>query len=316
MSDSVRRLLIGAVALTLLLAIHFVTPQPGGLWLRTFYDSLHVPVFGAIAVGILFLMPVAWSELNKVMATLAVVTVLAALSEIAQVPTPRDASLKDFVADLFGAVGFLCIAIGLSRSFAQPGQRRLLLVLAGLLSIALPLIPLASVSAVYVERSQRLPSLIDFGSRSSELLYHLQTAELVKAPAPNDRSAVVILGDGQWPGIAFTDLWPDWGAYDALVIELENPASSALPIGVRIHDRSHRASQEFDDRFNLHVDLEPGRQTLSIDFQNVREAPATRQMNLAEIDGLILFATREQAGRRFVIHDIRLAGDAERDEKY
>ena len=54
------------------------------------------------------------------------------------------------------------------------------------------------------------------------------------------------------------------------------------------------------------MDLVPGRQTLQIDLREIREAPAGRKMNMAEIDGLILFTTRRQAGRRFVLHDLRL----------
>jgi hypothetical protein len=128
----------------------------------------------------------------------------------------------------------------------------------------------------------------------------------MKEPASGDVSAVILLGDGQWPGISLTDIWPDWEAYEALSIEIENPEVTNLPIGIRIHDRDHRHNQTFDDRFNRRIDLVPGRQTLQIDLREICEAPAGRKMNMAEIDGLVFFATGRQAGRRFVLHDLRL----------
>jgi hypothetical protein len=41
-------------------------------------------------------------------------------------------------------------------------------------------------------------------------------------------------------------------------------------------------------------------------LSDIQNAPADRQMNMAEIDGLMIFATRQESGRRFVLHEIRL----------
>lgn len=308
MKVNAHNVFISAIVLILLLAMHFVTPSPGGLWLRTFYDSTHIPIFGVIAVGVLYMTPLAWDSRQRFLVSLAVVALLAIFSELIQVPTARNASLGDFASDMLGGFGFMCVAMGLSRRVPVPRERRLYLVLVGMASIAFPLAPLVTVSASYVERAQSLPSLIRFDSRYSELLFKMQTAELIKIKEPTSGkvSAAILLGDGQWPGISFPDIWPNWEAYEALSIEIENPEVTNLPISIRIHDRDHRHNQTFDDRFNRRMDLVPGRQTLQIDLREIREAPAGRKMNMAEIDGLILFTTRRQAGRRFVLHDIRL----------
>jgi hypothetical protein len=315
MKVNVRKVLIGAIALSLLLVIHFVKPPEGGLWLRTFYDSAHIPIFGVIAISVMYMTPPAWSSWRRFLVSLAAVTLLAMLSELAQLPTSRDASLRDFASNMLGGIGFMCIAIGLSRSPSVLTGRRLYILLVGIASIVLPLAPLVAVSAVYIERAQILPTLIRFDSRYSELLFTMRTAELIrtKEPISGKVSAVILLGDGQWPGISFADIWPNWEAYDALRVDIENPEATILPIGIRIHDRDHRHSQAFDDRFNRRIDLAPGRQVLEIDLKEIREAPLGRKMNMAEIDEVILFSTRKQAGRRLVLHDLSLVGPSAPD---
>jgi hypothetical protein len=310
MKVNTRNVLISSIVLTLLLAIHFVTPTPGGLWLRTFYDSMHIPIFGMIAVGILYMTPKGWGSRQRFFSSLAIVALLAMISELAQVPTARDASLRDFASDILGGIGFMCIAMGLSPGFHALREGRSYLVLIGMASLAFPLAPLVAASASYVERAQSLPSLIRFDSRLSELRFKMRSAELIrmKEPTSGDVSAVILLGDGQWPGISLTDIWPDWEAYEALIIEIENPEVTNLPISIRIHDRGHRNNQTYNDRFNRRFDLVPGRQTFQIDLGEIRDAPVGRKMNMAEIDGLVLFTTRKQAGRRFVLHELRLVG--------
>ena len=99
-----------------------------------------------------------------------------ALSELVQISTARDTSLKDLASDMMGAVGFMCVAMGLSRGFSVYRARRVYLLSIGLVSIVLPLTPLLAGSAAYVERAQTLPTLVRFDSRLSELLFTMQHA--------------------------------------------------------------------------------------------------------------------------------------------
>jgi len=303
------RILASVVVVTLLLVIHFVTPTGSGLWLQTFYDSLHVPLFGIIAVCVLFITPLHWSRRKRLLAVLGVVVVLSALSEIAQITTSRDASLSDLFADWFGAAGFVAVAIVFSSSISVPKGRGRYLVILGIALIVWPLLPLAKVSAAYLERSQLLPELASFDSNFGNLFYYVQNAEFrkIRHSASTSFSAEVSLGDGPWPGIIFHDLWPNWEPYSALVIEIENPGTDFLPVNIRVHDRAHRdGDQPYGDRFNLSVNLAPGTQTIHVTSVDIQGAPAGRQMNMAEIDGLVVFCTQQESGRRFVLHEIRL----------
>lgn len=303
-----RSLLFSSIVVILLLVVQFARPSKGGLWLQTLYESLHVPVFGVIAVCVLLITPARWGTRNRLIATMGTVIGLSVLSEAAQIPTSRDASFEDLIADVLGAAGFVCIATTFIRSLSVPGLRRAALVLLGVALIAWPLLPLAKVSAAYVERHQILPSLMRFDARFVSTFFRMQNAELTEqqGASPGSVAASILLQDGPWPGIVFNNLWPNWEPHTALIIEIENPDADELRINIRVHDRDHRDEQRYSDRFNRRLELAPGRQTLRIKLSDIQDAPADRQMNMAEIDGLIIFATRQESGRRFVLHEIRL----------
>jgi hypothetical protein len=303
-----RTILVGALAVSLLLAVQFASPAPGGVWLRTLYDSLHVPVFGVVAICILYLTPANWGGAKRILATTVAVIALGALSELAQIPTNRDASVNDLIADWLGAAGFVCIALVFARNVSIPRGRRLLLALLGIAFITPPLLPLAKVSAAYVVRTQSLPTLIRFDSPFARVFFRLQNAKLIPqgSVGPASASVDIQLGNGPWPGIVFSDLWPNWASYENLVIGIENPGADTLPVNLRVHDREHRREQRFRDRFNRTIKLAPGLHVIRISLSEIQDAPDGRQMNLSEIDGLVIFATRQEAGRRFVLHEIRL----------
>jgi len=303
------RILAGTVVVILLLVIQFVTPSRGGLWLQTFYNSLHIPLFGIIAVCVLVVTPPHWPRRKRLLATLYAVITLSVLSEVAQIPTARDASFGDLLADWFGAAGFVAAAIVFSSSISVPKGRGRYLVILGIALLIWPLLPLAKVSAAYIERNQLLPALVSFESNFGDLFFRAQNAKIrkIRRRIGNALSAEVTLEDGPWPGIIFHDIWPNWAPYSALIIEIENPEPESLSVNFRVHDRAHRKGEQLhSDRFNLGVDLAPGIQTIRITLADIQNAPAGRQMNMAEIDGLILFGIQQDSGRRFVLHDIWL----------
>ena len=303
------RILASAVILIVLLVIHLATPTRGGLWLQTFYDSLHVPLFGIIAVCALVVTPLHWSRRKRLLAVLGAVVALSVLSEIAQIPTTRDASFSDLLADWFGAAGFIAAAIVFSSSVSVPKGRGRYLVILGVALIVWPLLPLAKVSAAYLERNQSLPALVNFDSRFGDLFFRAQNATINKArrAIANSYSMEVSLEDGPWPGLIFHDLWPNWEPYSALVIGIENPETDVLPVNIRVHDRAHRnGDQSYGDRFNLSYELEPGRHVLRIPLEQIRKAPKDRLMDLSQIEGIVVFCSADHAGRRFQLIEIRL----------
>ena len=303
------KFLAGLIVLILLLLTVLTYPATGGTWQRTFSEYLHVPAFGIIAVCLLVMTPPHWARRKRILVVASLAVALSFLSEVAQIPTPRDASLHDVIADLLGAAGFLAIAAVFSSSISVAKGRGRYLILLGIALVAWPLRPLATISAAYLERNSTLPTLVSFDSKFGNAFFRLQNTDIKKTvhPATNSVSAEIRLKDGPWPGIIFHDLWPNWEPYSVLVIEIENPESESLPINIRVHDRAHRDGDEpYGDRFNRSVDLASGMQTIRVTLADIQSAPTERQMNMTEIDGLVVFSTRQESGRTFVLHEIRL----------
>ncbi len=304
-----QRALAASLVVVVLFAIQFANPSRGGLWLRTFYDSLHVPLFGVIAVCLLLVTPAAWGFRTRMVAVSGLVIGLSALSEAAQIPVERDASIADFLANLAGAAGFLIVAVTCMRNVPVSRMRARLLRLVGTAFVIAPLVPLALVTAAYAERASALPSLVRFDSQLSRVFVHPQGARLnVKRDQSSGRAfAEIVLLEGTWPGVTFDDIWPNWEGYSDLVVEIENPDAEELSISIRVNDRQHHeGSQEYGDRFNRKIALAPGLNVIRISLHDVELAPESRKMDLADISKLIIFASREQAGRRFVIHSVYL----------
>ena len=303
------RILASAVVVFLLLAIHLIAPLRGGLWLQTFYDSLHVPLFGIIAVCVLVITPTNWSRPKRILAIIAAVATLGILSEIAEIPTGRDASFRDLLANWFGAAGFLAVAIVFSSNLSVPKGRGRYLAILGIGLIAWPLIPLAKVSAAYLDRNQWLPELVSFDSRFGNLFYYGQNAKVrtIRRAASRSLVAEVSLADGPRPGIVFHDLWPNWEPYSTLVIEVENPESESLLINIHVTDQIHSlGDRAYGERFDMTHTLQPGRNTLQFPLELLRNAPEARRMDLSQIDRMVVSCSSKYAGRVLNVIAIRL----------
>ena len=299
---------VALVALMLLL-IQFGRPSPSGMWMSTLYESMHVLLFGVIALCVIVITPAHWQRRRRLLTIAIVVVALSLLSEAAQIPTDRDASMEDLVADWLGAAAFALIAISFSASFRLDRRYRMLLVPLGIVLLVWALLPLAKVSAAYVERDRNLPDLVVFDGHFSRSFMRIQNATLVaqRNATSGGTSALITLNDGAWPGVVLHDLYPNWSRFTALVIELENPQTSPLKLNLRVDDDKHRfGEQRYSDRYNLRFEVPPGETTLRIPLTDIENGPADRRMDLSAIDGLVLFAARSEAGRRFLIHSIRL----------
>ena len=65
---------------------------------------------------------------------------------------------------------------------------------------------------------------------------------------------------------------------------LEKPVT----IWIRIHDVHH--DESFEDRYNDSFSIQPGLNPISIPLSRVRGAPARREMDLMQVDGIMIFA--------------------------
>lgn len=303
-----KTLLLVSCVVGLLLTLHFFRPPAGGLWTQVFFDSLHVPVFGLVAILIYLMGDASSNWLRRAAISVAVASALGVLSEAAQIFTSRDASLRDLVADCVGAAGFLAIFLAIRPSLAFSIAQRFLLLGSAVLLLSWVLAPIAVTSAAYVERYSQYPAIVRFDSHFGRVLTRAQNIdyEIVAPEKLEAAHALVTLRDKPWPGVAFHDVWPDWSRYKTLVIELGVNEESPLQINVRAHDESHKSSNAFSDRFNRSYTLDPGRHVLRIPLTDLANAPRGRSMDLSRMSELILFSDASNAGRSFRIYEIRL----------
>lgn len=307
-SKRTRYLALAAIIGGLLYALLFYTPPHGGLWTQVFLNSLHVPVFGLIAVSIYALWHPEKSLAWRVGTAFAAACTLGLLSEIAQIATSRDASLEDFIADCLGAGGFLGVAIAVHPGRSLSWSKRTAAVAFGLVLLGWALAPLAAVTAVYVERNQKIPVIFSADSVFGRRLIRAQNIDykVVKPSAGREPHAEISFLDAPWPGVAFHDVWPDWRSYTTLVIDLAVAGETPLTLNLRVHDDAHRRSNQFHDRFTRDFQLNPGRHTLRVSLTDLRAAPRNREMDLSRISELIIFVTRAEAGRSIRLYGIRL----------
>ena len=308
LSKRSRYFVLAAIIAGLLYALLFYTPPYGGLWTRVFFDSLHVPVFGLIAVGVFLLWrperPWAWRASMAFAASCA----LGLLSEIAQIATSRDASFNDFIADCLGASGFLGLAVAILPGHDLKWARRTVAGALGAILLGWALTPLALVSAAYLERNQQVPVIFAADNSFGRRLVRAQNIryELAKPAKGGEPYAAISFLDAPWPGIALHDIWPDWRSYTTLVIDIGIDGERALAVGLRVHDDAHRFSKRFNDRYNRIFDLDPGRHLLRIPLNDLKYAPANREMDLGSVSELIIFGTQAEAERSFRLYGIRL----------
>jgi len=309
-----RRRLAAALALlcaaALLAVVHLAQPVNRGLWFQTFYDSIHAAVFAGIALCCL--LAARWSGVQSIthrvlLAGLAVF-VLALLSEAAQIPGPRDASLSDLLMDWLGGGAVILLAIAASRPRARPVSR-LAFALAGALCLAIAAYPLARVSAAYAARNAGFPELLPFGTPMLSTFVRAQNARVEYEPSDTGlyRRIRVQLGDGSWPGIVLHDLVSDWSDYETLRLEIGTPDAPPFELNIRVHDEPHLdGDQPYSDRFSQRFQIEAGARAMSIPLQRIATAPSGRRMDMRRIDGIVIFAERRFAGREFVLNSIRL----------
>lgn len=98
-----------------------------------------------------------------------------------------------------------------------------------------------------------------------------------------------------------------WQGYRSLTIELENLSNDAFNLTLRISDKRHeRSNQEYTDRFNGRLLIQPGKQTVQINLTDVETAPRNRKMDLDEIYLLKLFLSQDDKPHRVKLHKIYL----------
>lgn len=160
---------------------------------------------------------------------------------------------------------------------------------------------------VYIR--QQFPILSDFTTPFELSRWHANTAAI--HTQKKDESQLPFLDIDFHPAtystVSLMHFYRDWRGYKQLVLEVTNPEETDLKVILRIHDQLHRRhAYALKDRFNLPLLIKPGRQSITIALDDVKNAPRTRKMGMQHIEDLSIFTMQSKAYHRLYIHKIML----------
>ncbi|MCK8516769.1 hypothetical protein M0534_10620 [Methylonatrum kenyense] len=239
---------------------------------------------------------------GRILAILAGLFLLGASIEGLQALTGRQPSIDDLLLNGIGLVVGAC---------TQLKHRRLLLPL-----LALPLASASlylPITGLWDRVGARLsfPVLADF----NHAFEHRRWTQGDIRTGPDGKPMLhVDLTPGRYAGTTLKRSLGNWNDTHCLHLVLRNPADTALPLTVSIRDHEHwQRGGNYQDRYNLHTTLEPGRNELRIPTENIRTAPRERHLDLARIDELALFTTNLGEQRQLIVDTVFLSS---RDHRY
>jgi VanZ family protein len=294
----------------------FASLPPRPVIFQVLQKLAHPTVFGLIAISVLVLelkraVPLRPPALGYLIA-FAVAVAIGGATEVGQMFTHRDPSLRDVGLDARGALCALAFAAAFDRRLRagrRPRRARALYLSLGAALAVVIAVPLGWAVASYANRYRNFPVL--FTPASALDLYFI-------APAAHPVKRVPLAGSGAgryalrvplvgrpYAGVAFIEPSSDWRGYTTLVVEVTNPGPADLDINVRVHDRHH--DQSHADRYNAHYSIAAGeRRVIAAPLAAIERAPRGRAMDLAHIAGIVLFRAGDGGPPAFLLHRIAL----------
>jgi hypothetical protein len=272
-------------------------------------DYGHLPLFGFVSLVILLILNYGkWPcTITKRYLQAGIITVfLAVLTECIQIYIPyRYFQLGDILNDTIGAATFLCLTYSFMNNL--PVLTKTLGRWTAILLITLPTIPIfgAAIDTWNIERN--FPALSSFES-FLEMSRWTHKESMVRRSilhaTDGGYSLKTDLLPGSYPGISMDYLANDWRGYESMSFDVFLEGPSPLSITVRINDRAH--NNEFTDRFNKGFQIFPGKNHVSIKLDDVRTAAKGREIDMAQITNICIFAYRLKEPRTVYFDNFRL----------
>lgn len=286
-------------------------PRDTMFW-NTLFDAGHAVGFGASTWALDRVLR-RWTPRlppgTRAIAAALAACVLAGLTELVQFADPRrEPSVDDLLRDMAGIAAYLAVRHWRTHPRARPRVR--LALAATLVALtAFAFTPWLRAANAYRQRDAAFPVVVGFEpgwqdvflTANSATIAPVQSGQQAGTPAPTAR---LVLEPGRYPGVSVDELSPDWRGYDRLVVGLQVAGPAPLELMLRIHDGRH--SGEERDRFNRRLRLQPGWQVIAIPLREVAAAPDGRQLDLADVRGLSIFAPALVARTELRITPLRL----------
>lgn len=286
-------------------------------WL-TLFDIGHAPLFGAIALAILGMLlssPLAAQQgrLRIYALALGLTLLVGVVSELLQLDTGRNRDPWDVARDALGAGAFLLFAATLDpRALRKSGASlriRALSRAASALLLALACVPGVPVVYAYAQRAAALPRLCEFEGGWSSRFVGTNEAELALTWLPGAEHHPAAAGritflPAHYSSFKLLEPYPDWSGYESLHVAIYSELGREVELTLRIHDRWHE--NRYSDRFNRRLFIRPGNNEIEIPLLQVRTAPEGREMDMAAIRRLTLFAIEPTEPFSLYLVELRL----------
>jgi hypothetical protein len=322
-ADSVaarRRGLAFLAGVGLLLWILFAgrPPRPTLMWTEA-YNLGHIPLFGVMAVCLFeasrsLLRGRELSDGAHYLVAFVSVAVISLLSELAQLGVAgREPQARDALHNMIGAGCFLALRAVWDNQLWRGGDEvhRRLLFAAAALVLLLAFWPLVVLSWHYGMRTAAFPTLADFASAWQQPFLYAPRVDREVVPAPagwkgraGEPVTRVTFRPRPWPGIIIREPYPDWTGYSTVRFELYSELDEERPVVLSIEDEAHMDRRS--DRYERVFVVEPGLNDFSVPMEEIRTAPAEREMDLSRITFMMLFTRRPAEAFELYVGDIWL----------
>lgn len=271
---------------------------------RSIWNLGHIGLFALLTYA---LNPRQWLAGWRLwLAATGLVLLLGILIELLQSGVDRQADWHDILRNLLGVWLILAWQPVFSRKTGTDAFSWLPSAVTALL-LLFELSTTGAVAARQWQVAHQLPVLYDFRQEAPSLLWSGNLSPSPDHTARHPYSLKIELGTQTYSGVSLDNLPADWRGYGQLRLILFNPSQEQLHLTLRINDVAHdRSDNAYSDRFNTQLLLEPGSNTFTVSLDEVREAPASRAMDMANMRRLGLFAVRLPAPRTVYLSDLRL----------
>lgn len=306
----IRGSLFRNIVLLVLFCLLFLPLPANNLWWREFFNSGHTVLFALLSF-VIYRQIKSTAYFSNTVAiypfVLFVGLLLGALAELLQNFVQRDASLNDLYGDFFGLSAGLCLmaAYELKASQARKISVISLVAISGSL-LLIGISPLIQLSWFYVERQNAFPVVMAFDTSWTSRFVRFNNVDLLERTNLNRDEAVypVRFNRGEYPGISVIEPEPDWSAYHSLRVNIFSGNKADVVLTLRVHDAKH--NQRFSDRYNKKLLIRSGMNEINIPLSQVAITPSGRDLDLANVAGIILFMAKPEESVRLEVSNIYL----------
>ena len=275
-------------------AVLLLVPLPADtLWLRELFNSGHTIVFFFITLILFEYVSIRLKGIHPVITFLVVLAaafMIGVFIEMTQGLLQREASVSDLSRNLYGIITGLCLAVYFRQ---KAWYYRLALVSVMLVSLFFGGYSLIELSWNYYQRSKAFPLLTEFEKpwTKSFVRFNKSTFEsgVVKKSPLEALRFKFRFEPGLYPGVSIIEPVENWSGYRILHFDVFSTNIDNVNMVLRVHDKQH--NQDFRDRFNRRFILQPGLNRIVVELAEIRDAPYSRKIDMANIAGVEMFLT-------------------------